>query len=134
MVTIICAVQEKIKGKNKRGVENTVVKKARGDMKLLVRNLSLMPKDTTAPSVGGIMITKYKCLSCTTSGPSMRARGYFQGDFTNLQYVFQQSLGLCLIPIPKPMIPIGNCICSGTLLLRDNTTHCLEGRGKVDKV
>lgn len=115
MGTPICAVQETMKGKNKRGAQNVVVKKARVGMNLVVRNVSLMPKNITAPSVGGTMVTKCKCLSCTTGSPSMRARGHFQGNFTNLNYVYQQSVGLCLIPTPMPMIHSGNCICTGTV-------------------
>lgn len=115
MAIAIGAVQEIIKGKNKRGVQNAVVKRAGGGMNLIVRNLSLMPKNITAPSVGGTMVTICKCLSCTTGSPSMRARGRFQGTFANLNYVYQQPVGLCLIPTPKPMIHIRNCLCTGTL-------------------
>lgn len=65
MGTPICAVQETMKGKNKRGAQNVVVKRARGGMNFLVMNLSLMPKNITAPSVGGTMVIKCKCLLCT---------------------------------------------------------------------
>lgn len=70
-----------MKGKNKRGVQNAVVKRARGGMNLVVKNLSLMPKNITAPSVGGTMVIKCKCLSCTTGSPSMRARRTFPRGF-----------------------------------------------------
>lgn len=66
----------------------------------------------------------------------MRARGHFQGNFTNLNYVYQQSVGLCLIPTPKPMIHSGNCMGSGTVAQseKDHASYNLEKKDKVDKM